>query len=50
MSNYGVFSDSYGPLAFVSEITLWDSMESKDSEWDSIDSKESEICRDGKDS
>ena len=50
MSNYGGFSGSDRPLAFVSEITFWDSMESKESEWDSIESKESEICRSGEDS
>ena len=32
MSNYGGFSGSGGPLAFVSEITFWESMESKDLE------------------
>ena len=50
MSNDGVFSGSDGPLAFVNEITFWDSMESKQSEWDSIESKESEIRRSGEDS
>ena len=44
MSNYGVFNGSDGRFVFVSEITLWDSMESKESEWDSIESKDSEIC------
>ena len=29
MSNYGGFSGSDGPLVFVSEMTFWDSMESK---------------------
>ena len=50
MSNYGGFSGSDGTLAFVSEITFWDSMESKDSDWDSIESKYLEIRRSGKDS
>ena len=50
MSNYRGFSGSNGPLAFVSEIMFWDSMESKDSDWDSIESKDSEICRAGEDS
>ena len=45
MSNYGGFSGSDGPLAFVSEITFWNSMESKDSEWDLIESKYSDIYR-----
>ena len=50
MSNYRGFSGSDGPLAFVSEIKFWDSMESKDSDWGSIESKELEICRADKDS
>ena len=50
MSNDGGFSGSDGPLAFVSESTFWDSIESKDSDWDSIESKDSEICRAGKES
>ena len=50
MSNYRGFSGSDGPLAFVSEITFWDSMESKDSDWDSIESKELDICRADEDS
>ena len=49
MSNYGGFSGSDGPLAFVSEITFWDSMESKESDCDSIESKDSEIHRYGGD-
>ena len=32
MSNYGGLIGSDGPLAFVSEVTFWDSMESKNSE------------------
>ena len=39
MSNYWGFSGSDGPLVFVSEITFWDSMESKDLDWYSIESK-----------
>ena len=50
MSNSGGFSDSDRPLAFVSKITFWYSMESKDSEWDSIESKNLEILRAGEDS
>ena len=50
MSNYRGLSGSDGPLAFVSEIMFWDSMESKDLDWDSIESKDSEICRSDKDS
>ena len=50
MSNCGGFSGSNGPLAFVSEITFWESMESNDSDWDSIESKDSEIRRAGEDS
>ena len=48
MSKYGGFSGSDGPLAFVSEITFWDSMESKYSDWDSIESKDSDIRRAGR--
>ena len=43
MSNYGGFSGSDEPLAFVSEIAFSDSMESKESDWGSIESKDSEI-------
>ena len=50
MSNYRGFSGYYGPLAFVSEIMFWDSMESKDSDWDSIKSKDLDICRADEDS
>ena len=50
MSNYGGFSGSDGPLVFMSEITFWDLMKSKDSEWDSIESKNLEILRAGEDS
>ena len=49
MSSYGGSSGSDGTLLFVSEITFWDPMESKDSDWDSIESKDSEICRAGED-
>ena len=50
MSNYGGFSGSDGTLAFVSEITFWYSMESKESDWDSVESKAPEIHRAGEDS
>ena len=50
MRNYWGFSGSDGPLAFESEITFWNSMESKDSDWDSIESKDLDILRAGEDS
>ena len=50
MSNYWNFSGSDGPLAFVSEIMFWESMESKDLDWYSIESKDLEIHRAGDDS
>ena len=37
ISNYGGFSDYDGPLAFVSEIAFWDSIESKDLEFSRTD-------------
>ena len=50
ISNYGGVIGSDGLLAFVSKMTFWDSMESKDSEWESIESKDLDICRSGEDS
>ena len=50
MTNYWVFSGSDEPFPFVSEITFWDYMESKDSDWDLIKSKDLEICRAGEES
>ena len=50
MITYRSLSGSDGLLAFVSEITFWDSTESKDSDWYSTESKDSEICRAGEDS
>ena len=49
MSSYGGSSGSDGTLLFVSEITFWDSIQSKDSGWDSMESKELDIHRAGVD-